>query len=110
MEFYRGFVCQSNAFKATTYEEKQKEYKKAIEHYDKAIKLNPEIDLAYCNRGEALLHIRKWKKARKDLITAKNMGCDIPASFHNDYASVAEFEQKTGVQLPKDIATMLTPS
>ena len=110
LEFYKGFACQSSAFKATTCEEKQKEYKNAIEHYDKAIKLNPGIDMAYCNRGEALLHIRNWKKARKYLITAKNMGCDIPASFHNDYTSVADFEQKTGIQLPEDIVVLLTPS
>lgn len=109
LEFYKGFLRQSSAFKATTHEEKQKEYKKAIEHYDKAIKLNPEIDMAYCNRGEALLHIGKWKKARKDLITAKNMGCDIPASFRNDYESIKDFEQKTGIELPEDIAALLTP-
>ncbi|MDE0316894.1 MAG: FRG domain-containing protein [Candidatus Poribacteria bacterium] len=110
LEFYKGFVCQSSAFKATIHEEKQKEYKKAIEHYDKAIKLNPGIDMAYCNRGEALLHFRKWEKARKDLITAKNMGVKIIASFQNDYASVEDFEQKTGIQLPEDIAAMLTSS
>ena len=38
------------------------------------------------------------------------MGADIVDSFHNDYASVEDFEQKTGIQLPEDIAAMLTPS
>ena len=37
------------------------------------------------------------------------MGADIIIGFRNDYTSVADFEQKTGVQLPPDIAEMLTP-
>lgn len=37
------------------------------------------------------------------------MGADIIASFHNDYASVEDFEQNTGIQLPEDIAALLTP-
>ncbi len=39
-----------------------------------------------------------------------DMGADIIAAFHNDYESVEDFEQKTGIQLPEDIAAMLTPS
>ena len=74
-----------------------------------AIELNPEFDTAYSNRGEALLHLKEWEKARTDLITAKNMGIDIIAAFHNDYDSVADFEQKIGIQLPEDIAAILTP-
>ena len=42
------------------------------------------------------------------MATAKNMGIDIIASFHNDYESVEDFEQKNGVQLPEDIKAMLT--
>ena len=37
------------------------------------------------------------------------MGLNIIASFRNDYGSVEGFEQITGVQLPADIAAMLTP-
>ena len=37
------------------------------------------------------------------------MGADIIAALHNDYASVEDFEQKTGIQLPEDIVEMLTP-
>ena len=49
------------------------------------------------------------EKAKADLITAKDMGTDIVASFRKDYESVADFEQETGIQLPEDIAEMLTP-
>ena len=107
VEFHTGFAYQSRAGKAATLAEKQKELKKAIEHYDKAIELNPN-DVTYCNRGEALLHIKEWEKAKKDLTIAKDMGYDIIDSFHNDYESVTDFEEKTGIQLPEDIAAMLT--
>ena len=36
------------------------------------------------------------------------MGTDIIDSFRNGYESVEDFEQKTGIQLPEDIAEMLT--
>ena len=73
------------------------------------IELNPDDADAYCSRGEALLHLQEWEKAKSDLTTAQNMGTDIIDSFHNDYASVEDFEQQTGIQLPEDIAAMLTP-
>ena len=73
-----------------------------------AIQLNPDDADVYCNRGEVWLHLQEWEKAKSDLITAKNMDYDIIDSFHNDYASVEDFKQKTGIQLPPDIAEMLT--
>jgi hypothetical protein len=42
-------------------------------------------------------------------MTARNMGKDIIATFRNNYENVADFESKHGIQLPADIATMLTP-
>ena len=54
------------------------------------------------------MHKEEWDKARSDLTTAKGMGYDVVGSFHNEYESVADFEQKTGIQLPPDIAAMLT--
>ena len=80
----------------------------AIRDYTKAIELDPKNAVPYCNRGEAWLHKEKWDKARADLTTAKDMGADIIASFHNDYKRVADFEQKTGIKLPTNIAAMLT--
>ncbi len=81
---------------------------KAIQNYNMAIKLEPSFAGFYSNRGEAWLQLREWKKAKADLITAKDMGIDIVASFHNDYESVEAFEKKNGVQLPEDIRAMLT--
>ena len=88
---------------------KKGDYNRAIEDYNKAIEIQSDLTEPYYNRGEALLHLNEMEKAKADLITAKDMGTDIVASFRNDYESVADFEQKKGIQLPKDIAAMLTP-
>ena len=85
------------------------DYNRAIEDYDKAIEIQPDLAELYYNRGEALLHLNEMEKAKADLITAKDMGVDIVAAFRIDYESVADFEQKTGIQLLEDIAAMLTP-
>ena len=87
---------------------KKGEFDNTITDFNKVIELNPDDADAYCNRGEAWLHLQEWELAKLDLMTAQNMRTDIIDSFHNDYASVEDFEQKTGIQLPPDIAEMLT--
>ena len=62
----------------------------------KPIELDPDYAQAYANRGGAWLHLSEWENARADLDAAKNRGEDIVESFHNDYESVAEFEQQIG--------------
>ena len=104
-----GYFHQAKGMEAATLEEKRRELKIAIGHYDVAIQLNPELEMAYGNRGEALLHMEEWKKAEADLITAQKMGGDIIESFHNDYKSVEDFKSKNGFELPEKIATILTP-
>ena len=89
---------------------KKGEFDNAIQNYDKAIELNHDFADAYCNRGEAWMHLREWDKAKADLTVAKDSGVDIIASFHYDYENVADFEQKNDVQVPLDIAEMLTPA
>ena len=85
------------------------EYNCAIEDFNKAIELNSNDVRFHSNRGEAWLHLQEWEKARADLALAKERGVDIVAAFHNDYASVSDFEQKNDVKLPEDIVAMLTP-
>ena len=80
----------------------------AIEDFNKSIKLDPKFALAYCKRGEVCLHLKEWERARADLTFAKEKGFDIIASFHNDYESVEDFEEKNEIKLPEDIAAMLT--
>ena len=79
----------------------------AIQDYNKAIDLNPNYDNAYNNRGRVWLYQREWEKAKADIKTAKEMGRDIVASFHNDYGSIEDFEAKHGMKVPEDIAALL---
>ena len=87
---------------------KKAEFDNAIQNFDKAIELKPDSAKAYSNRGKAWMHFREWGKAKADLTVAKDSGVDIIASFHNDYENVADFEQKNDVQVPPDLAAMLT--
>ncbi len=84
------------------------EIDRAIENYNKAINLEPVFVAAYYNRGEAWLRLKEWENARKDLNTAKDNGVDIIAGFQNDYKSVEAFEKRHRVNLPMDIADMLS--
>ena len=59
------------------------------------------ISLKLCNISQVVRH----KPFRSNY--CKGKGVDIVAAFHNDYKSVADFEQKNGVKLPPDIAAML---
>ena len=83
------------------------DYAAAIDDFSRAIELDPDDASAYSNRGESWLHLSEWDNARADLTVAKGMGMDIVASFCNAYASVADFEQRTGLTVPADIAEML---
>lgn len=87
----------------------KREFDLAITDYNTALELNPQFAPSHYNRGEVWLRQKEWDKAKSDLTTAKKMGLDIITSFNNDYASVEDFEQKTSIQLPEDIAEMLTP-
>ena len=81
----------------------------AIKDLDKAIDLKPDYTEVYYYRGMVRLYLKKWKKAKSDLTIAKNMGLDIVALFSNRYESIADFENRSDIQLPEDIAAMLTP-
>ena len=82
---------------------------RAIEDYNAAIKLNSDAGLAYGNCGVAWLHLQQWGNAKVDLTVAIILRVNISALFHQIYKSVADFEQRTGIQLPEDIAAMLNP-
>ena len=108
IQFYLGLTLQNRGYHAEPGEEKQQAYRNAISYYDRAIELDPEEDAAYNNRGECWLHLEDWDKAREDLTIAQDMGSDIVDAFRNDYkGGVEEFEKKTGIQMPKDIAVLL---
>ena len=83
------------------------DYASAIDDFSRATELDTDNASAYSNRGESWLHLSEWDNARADLTVAKDMGIDIADSFRNAYASVADFERRTSLTLPDDIAEML---
>ncbi len=87
------------------------EINSAIADYTKAIEL--EFDDAYYNRGVAYAKEGDFENAIKDLDLVIQLMPDyaevIAAWFRNSFNSVANFEQKTGIQLPEDITALLTP-
>lgn len=90
---------------------KKGDYEQAIEDHTEAIRLNTNsAAIYYYNRSVVWLIQQIWKKARKDLTDAKDLKNEtvIIDEFQEDYTNVADFEQKHGVELPKDIAAMLT--
>lgn len=81
----------------------------AVETFSKAILLQSNHVDAYVYRGIALLHLQDWENTKLDFEAAKEMSENVTILFHQFYQNVADFEQKTGIQLPADIATLLTP-
>ena len=87
---------------------KKGEHHRAILDCDKVIELDLSFSIAYYYRGVNWLAIGNWEKARTDFSTAQNFEFDVASEFHKEFNSVATFEQIHNVQLPADIAAMLT--
>ena len=96
--YYRGAAYSNND-----------EISLAIRDLDKSIDLHDGNPYVYYNRGWIWLRLKEWQKARIDMATAINLGFDVPHFFrhHNGYFCVADFEQRQGFKVPKDIAEML---
>ena len=86
------------------------EVETAIEDYDRAIQIKSDNVLFYNNRAIALLHLQEWERAKSDLTIARNMGVDIITLFHNAFSGIEDFEERYSVEMPEDIAGMLTLS
>ena len=86
----------------------QGEYLHAIEDFDKAIEIDSSHAPAYYNRGESYLFVKDWGKAGADFLMALQLGFDVVAQFQSEFGDVAAFEQQHDIQLPANIAAMLT--
>ena len=85
------------------------EFDKAINDYNTALGLNSGFALVYYKRAVVWLRLRQWDKAGADLTIARHMRADIITVFRHDYESVADFERRNEINLPADLAAMLTP-
>ena len=87
---------------------KQDEVDRAIVEYNRAIELKLDHANVYYSRGLAWLHLKEWENSKSDLTTAKGKGANIVIKFRVEYENVQGFERKHGIQLPEDIAEMLS--
>ena len=91
--FYRGMACQNRADKATSPDDKKREYQEAIRHYTKVIELDRDNVKAYYNRGEAHLNINKIPEAIQDfskIITLDPGNAEAYYSRGNTYLHIKE--------------------
>ena len=72
--------------------QKEKDYLKAIEHYSNAIKLNPQKDKAYCNRGAAYLVKGEIDQAMEDFNEAIKLNSEFALSFNNRGAAYRDLK------------------
>ena len=54
------------------------------------------------------MHRQNWQETKLNLTVAKILKMDIVANFHSIYDSIEDFEQQNDIDLPEDIAAMLT--
>ena len=80
---------------------------RAMQDYNRSIRTRLNMT-AYANRGIVLLRQSKWDEARSDLRSARNMGKDLVSFFRERHESVAAFEEKQKLELPQDIAEMIS--
>ena len=98
-----AYTCRGHAYRDRA------ELDSAIADYSEAIKRKPKVAESYWIRAEAWLLSKGWEEAKTDLTAALLQDVDVAAAFHNIYESIAAFERKIGVHLPKEIAELLTP-
>ena len=78
-----------------------------IKDYEKALSPGTDPAKVHFDRAIAWLRLSEWDKAQVDLVTASSMGADIIALFHAEHRSIAAFEKKANVKLPREIIKML---
>ena len=82
-EFYKGFTCQKRADSAKNSTEKQTWDDKAVEHYTTAINLNPELTVAYNNRGNAYSEKSEVDRAIRDYNIAIDLNPEYTVAYNN---------------------------
>ncbi len=94
--FYKGLACQSRGDGAKTPEEAQNEHKRAIEHYNKALTLKPDLFEGYNNRGNTYESLGRVDKAIEDYDEAIRLNPKFREAYYNRgtaYIFKAEFDR-----------------
>ena len=70
----------------------------------------PQFHIALFGRGLVYLRLKEWDNAKDDLIDPRNRKEHIIQWFRAEHESVGAFEEKYDIQLPPEIAGILTPN
>ena len=82
-QFFGGFAYQKRGDEATTSEERQMAYKKSIEHYTRAIDLNPNLTEVYNNLGLIYEQKGDYQKAIENFDRAIDLNPDFAGAYSN---------------------------
>ena len=82
-EFYKGFTYQNRANSTKNPAEKQAWYDKAIAHYTETIDLNPELAIAYNNRGIVYSVIDEFDAAIRNYDKAIELKPEDAGAYYN---------------------------
>lgn len=55
----------------------------ALRHFDRAVAINPEADFAWCNRGRALINLKKYEEALASYDRAVAINPEYDAAWYN---------------------------
>ena len=94
-EFYKGLTCQERGDSTKNPTEKQAAYDKAVAHYTQAIALNPELAVAYNNRGNTYSAKGEFDTAIQDYNRAIGLNpenADAHNNRGNAYNRKGEFD------------------
>ncbi len=82
-EFYRGLTCQERGDVAETNKEKHDHYESAVKCYTEALKLNPQMFVAYHNRGIVYSDKGEYDASLQDFSTAIENNPDDAKAYYN---------------------------
>ena len=82
-QFFGGFAHQKRGDEATTSEERQMAYKKSIEHYARAIALNPNLTEVYNNLGLIYEQKGDYQKAIENFDRAIHLNPNYAEAYSN---------------------------
>ncbi len=88
------------------------DFDRAFKDFNKAMKLSPENAPNYYYRGVCQLRLQNWQAAHSDLIAARATGAKIWIWLRDSVKTTKALRHLSGnydVQLPQDIAAVLTP-
>ncbi len=82
IEWSEGLKAVAEFFKGLTYQNRRN-YERAVEHYTKALRLNPQLAEAYINRGNTYLNIGDFDRALSDYTGAIRIKPNFAMAYNN---------------------------